>query len=295
MSDGSKRWTVRAILNWTIEYLRNQQIDSPRLDAELLLAHALDLRRLDLYLDPDRPLLAAELARFKEAVKQRAAGGSIAHIIGSKEFYAVRLQTPPGVFVPRPETEDLVEKTLLRLKAGHEGHLLDLCTGSGAIAISILREREQMTGEAVDISPLAAATARANADDAEVAARLTVHHTDAIEFLQAGPGGRYDVITCNPPYIPSADIDGLMAEVREHEPRAALDGGPDGLDLLRRLIPLLSRSLSPAGFVMIEFDGAHQTAALRQLLTAAGLPEIIVHKDLAGHDRLVEAALKGVA
>ena len=231
MSKEGKRWNIRATLDWTIEYLRKQQVDSPRLDAELLLSHALELRRLDLYLDPDRPLLPAELASFKGFVKERVAGRSIAHIIGSKEFYAVRLQTPAGVFVPRPETEELVERTLSRLPGDSNGKLLDLCTGSGAIAISILRERKQMTGEAVELSALGAETAQANSKDAKVDDRLTVLHEDASDFLlqETGP---YDVITCNPPYIPSADIDGLMAEVREYEPREALDGGPDGLDLL---------------------------------------------------------------
>jgi release factor glutamine methyltransferase len=294
MSEGSKRWTVRATLNWTIEYLRKQQVDSPRLDAELLLSHALKLRRLDLYLDPDRPLLATELASFKGIVKERVAGRSIAHIIGSKEFYAVRLQTPAGVFVPRPETEELVEKTLSHLPADCTGKLLDLCTGSGAIAISILRERKQMTGDAVELSALGAETALANCEEAGVDDRLTVHQVEAGEFLLKGTS-TYDVITCNPPYIPSADIEGLMAEVREYEPREALDGGPDGLDLLRKLLPAIPSRLRPSGFVMIEYDGAHQTPAVRQLLAHAGLTSIVVYKDLAGHDRIVEAAFKEVA
>ena len=291
MSEGDRRWTVRDILKWTIDYLRSHQVDSPRLDAELLLAHTLELRRLDLYLDPYRPLLAGELARFKSSVKERLAGRAIAHIIGSKEFYAIRLQTPPGVFVPRPETEELVEKTLARLPPDCSGRLLDLCTGSGAIAISVLRERHQMLGDAVEVTALGATTAITNCIAAEVSPRLTIHHQDAGEFLLAETG-TYDVITCNPPYIPSADIDGLMAEVRDYEPLEALDGGPDGLDLLRRLIPLMPGRLSATGFAIIEFDGSHQTAALRQLLAGSGLTAITVHKDLAGHDRLVEAWLR---
>ncbi len=291
MSEGVKRWTVRAILDWTIGYLREQQVDSLRLDAELLLAHTLGLRRLDLYLDPDRPLLTTELAGFKEIVKTRVAGRSIAHIIGSKEFYAVQLQTPPGVFVPRPETEELVEKTLTRIPVAGTSHLLDICTGSGAIAIAILRERKQMTGCAIERSRLAATTARANSEEAGTSNRLTVHLAEACEFLQSD-AGTYDIITCNPPYIPSADIDGLMVEVREYEPREALDGGPDGLDLLRKLIPLLPPRLRRSGFVMIEYDGAHQSAALRQLLFQSGFAAVTVHKDLAGQDRIVQAALK---
>lgn len=291
MSEGSKRWTVRDILKWTIDYLRSRQVDSPRLDAELLLAHALELRRLDLYLDPDRPLLPAELARFKSCVKERVTGRAIAHIIGSKEFYSIRLHTPPGVFVPRPETEELVEKALAHLPPDCDGRLLDLCTGSGAIAISILRERPQMTGDAVELTQLGATTAIANSEEAEVSARLTVHHMDAEAFLQAGTG-TYDVITCNPPYIPSADIAGLMAEVREYEPPEALDGGPDGLGLLRRLVPLMVTRLTATGFTIIEFDGAHQTTALRQLLADSGLTTIMLYKDLAGHDRLMEGRLR---
>ncbi len=294
MSEEGKRWTVRTTLNWTIDYLRKKQLESPRLDAELLLAHALDLRRLDLYLSPDRPLLPTELASFKKTVKDRMAGRSVAHIIGSKEFYAVRLQTPAGVFVPRPETEELVEKTLSHLPADCSSKLLDLCTGSGAIAISVLRERKQMTGDAVEISTLGAETAQRNSLTADVDDRLMVHQAEASEFLASGTGS-YDVITCNPPYIPSADIDGLMAEVREHEPRAALDGGPDGLDLLRKLIPAMPQRLRPTGFVMIEYDGAHQTPALRQLLATAGLTAITVFKDLAGQDRIIEGAFKAVA
>jgi release factor glutamine methyltransferase len=292
MNTGPLKWTVRSTLQWTTDYLRKHTVDSPRLDAELLLAHTLEIRRLDLYLDPDRPLVPVELARFKDLVKQRTQQKrSMAHIIGSKEFYAVKLQTPPGVFVPRPETEALVEECLLRLPTDSSARLLDLCTGTGAIAIAILSERQGMQGDAVELTEIGASTARGNAAELGLEDRLMIHCGDASNYL-AGCTTRYDLVTCNPPYIPSRDVDHLMPEVLNHEPRQALDGGVDGLDLFRTLIPQIPAVLSPEGFLIMEYDGSHQTQALQGLLGDAGFAHSTVRKDLAGHHRLLIARFK---
>jgi release factor glutamine methyltransferase len=281
-----RTWTVRAVLQWTTGYLKEKGIDSPRLDAEILLAYALDLRRLDLYLDPDRPLTPAERERFKALVRERANRRSVAHITGTRDFFNIRLATPPGVFVPRPETELLVEEALARLPEGQPLRLLDLCTGSGAVALSLLVERPEAEAEAVDLSPEAVRTATGNGQRLEVDQRLTVHQADAARFLDT-PRGPYHMITCNPPYIPTGELEHLAPEVAVHEPREALDGGDDGLDLVRALLPGILRCLVPGGWTLFEYDGPHQTAALMALMTDVGFEEIAVYRDLAGHDRII--------
>jgi len=279
-------WTVLDLLRWTTSYLKDKGCDSPRLDTELLLAHALGCTRLDLYTGPDRPLTRPELDRFRGLVRERAARHCVAHITGGREFHRLRLHTPAGVFVPRPETELLVEQVLAATQPDERFLLLDLCTGSGNVAVSILAERPAAVGTAVDISPVAVRTAADNARDAGVSDRLNVIEADARDYLSRATE-TFRFVTCNPPYVPTGEWDGLPPEIRLHEPREAVDGGPEGLDLVTGIVPLLERVLVAGGIFLMEYAGAAQTPTVRRLLASAGFVDIEIGKDLAGEDRFV--------
>jgi len=281
-------WTVLDLMRWTTRYLKEKGCESPRLDTELLLAHALGCARLELYTGPDRPLTRAELDSFRGLVRERAARHCVAHIVGEREFFRLRLHTPSGVFVPRPETELLVEQVLAATQADERFVLLDLCTGSGNVAVSILSDRPAAVGTAVDISPVAVRAATENARRAGVADRLNVVQSDARDYLSAATE-TFRFVTCNPPYVPTGEWDGLPPEIRLHEPREAVDGGTDGLELVAGLIPLLEHVLVAGGTFLMEYAGAGQTTAVRQMLAAAGFVGIEVGKDLAGEDRFVTA------
>ena len=281
-------WTTREILAWTTRYFTQHGLDSPRLDAELLLADVFKADRLQLYMDPDKPLTPHERSRFKEHIRARLSGVSVAHIVGYREFWAHRFETPRGVFVPRPETELIVELVLDRWPAGDSFKLIDLCTGSGAVAVSVLAERKAAQGVAVEVLSQVVEVARTNARTIGVDSRLQIVHQDARVFLDENTE-LADCITCNPPYIPTADLAGLPPEVSRNEPSEALDGGNGGLALVAELVPRLSRNLVPDGWFFMEFDGAHQVDAIRNLLHSSGFVEIDFHNDLAGIPRIVSA------
>ncbi len=281
-------WTVMDLLRWTTNYLKEKGCESPRLDTELLLAHALGCTRLELYTGTDRPLTRAELDRFRSLVRERAARRCVAHIIGEREFYRQRLHTPAGVFVPRPETELMVEQVLSATQPGERFVLLDLCTGSGNLAVSILAERPAAVGTAVDISPVAVRTASENARNTGVADRLNVVQSDARDYLSRA-SETFRFVTCNPPYVPTAEWEVLAPEIRQHEPREAVDGGKDGLELVMAVIPLLERVMAAGAVFLMEYAGTAQTAAVREALLRAGFVDVEVFRDLAGDDRFVSA------
>ena len=277
------------VVRWTARHMKEHGVESARLDAELLLSHTLNISRLDLYTGPDRPLTHTELGRFKNCVRDRLAGKSIAHIVGFGEFWKHRFEVTPGIFVPRPETEIIVERVLKLTESSGSFLLCDLCCGSGNIPVSVLADRPDGKGVGVDLSGDAVTAARKNAREAGIEReRLDFVQKDADAFLD-GVREHFDVITCNPPYIPSADIPGLPREVLEHEPREALDGGEDGLQLLRSIVPSCFEALLPGGHALFEYDGAHQTDALRTLLEQAGFSQCEVIRDLAGIDRIMVA------
>jgi release factor glutamine methyltransferase len=289
------RWTIDAVLRWASDDFRGRGIDSPRLDAELLLALALSSTRIGLIVDAQRPLSADELARFRELVKRRRGHEPIAYILGQREFYGRTFRVDRRVLIPRPDTEVLVETALRRtqrLSMATRG--LDLCTGSGCVAITLARERPTAFVVATDASGDALAVARDNA--LHLGAYNVAWRTgDLFDALAAGPEAtwRFDLVTANAPYVSSREIPSLPADVRDHEPRVALDGGTDGLDVVRRIVAGAPARLGPDGVLAVEV-GAGQAHAAADLFARAGFVDIAIARDYARIERVVSGVLHTV-
>lgn len=312
-----KIWTIGRILKWTEQYFKDKGIESPRLDAEVLLAHVLEKQRIYLYVHFDEPLQPAELAAYREMIKQRVLHVPVAQILGEKEFMGLTFKVTADTLVPRPDTEILVQAAVERLKAmkgeakapedealadGEEAssaanrdeaavdvsqeplRIADIGTGSGAICLSVLRYLAGTVADTVDISPAARAVAEENAASLGLQDRVTFHTGD---LLQPLVGMTFAAILSNPPYIPEADIATLAPEVRLKEPHTALSGGRDGLDFYRRLAKEAPAMLVPGGFMAFEV-GIHQAEPVAALAKANPLiarTEIL--PDYAGIDRVV--------
>jgi release factor glutamine methyltransferase len=279
-------WTILEVLNWTTTRFAERSLPSPRLDAELLAAHAFGLARIQLYAQFDRPLSADELGRFRELVKRRQAGEPVAYIVGRKEFWSLDLAVDRRVLIPRPDTETAVEAALALLPADAPVRVCDVGTGSGAIALAIKKERPQATVVAIDLSADALAVASENAQRLGLAVEF--RHGDLLAPLAAEQGvGAFDVIAANLPYVPRAEVPGLAPEVQA-EPLLALDGGDDGLDLVRRLAAAAAAQLRPGGALVLEI-GAGQAPATRAICEQGGFVRVAAHKDLGGIERVVVA------
>ncbi len=278
-------WTIGRILKWTEQYFKEKGIESPRLDAEVLLSHILGRERIYLYVHFDEPLEPAELARYREAIKQRVQRVPVAYIIGEKEFMGLTFKVTEDTLVPRPDTEILVQAAIERLRArGDAPRFADIGTGTGAICLSVLHFLPKAQADTVDISPAARAVAEENAAALEVANRVTFHTGDLLAPLA---GQCYDAILSNPPYIPDGDIAALAPEVRLKEPRTALAGGKDGLDFYRRLMADAPALLKDGSFLAVEI-GIHQAAPVAALAVPSfSRTEIL--KDYAGIERVVIA------
>lgn len=277
-------WTIGRILKWTEQYFKQKNIESPRLDAEVLLSHILGRERIYLYVHFDEPLEPTELARYREAIKQRVQRVPVAYIIGEKEFMGLTFKVTADTLVPRPDTEILVQAAVERLRArGEAPRFADIGTGSGAICLSVLHFLPKAQADTVDISPAARAIAEENAAALEVADRVTFHTGDLLAPL----AGSYDAILSNPPYIPDDDIAALAPEVRLKEPHTALAGGKDGLDFYRRLTADAPALLKDGGFLALEV-GIHQAAPVAAFAVPSfSRTEIL--KDYAGIERVVIA------
>lgn len=282
-----KIWTIGRILKWTEQYFKDKGIESPRLDAEVLLAHVLEKQRIYLYVHFDEPLQPGELAAYREMIKKRVLRVPVAQILGEKEFMGLTFKVTADTLVPRPDTEILVQAAVDRLRAmaGEEPlRFADIGTGSGAICLSVLHYLEGTVADTVDISPAARAVAEENAASLGLADRVTFHTGDLLQPLS---GISFAAILSNPPYIPEADIAKLAPEVRLKEPHTALSGGQDGLDFYRRLANEAPAMLVPGGFTAFEV-GIHQAGDVADLLKANPLidrTEIL--PDYAGIDRVV--------
>jgi len=281
-------WTVRRIVAWMQADFARRGIDNARLDADLLVAHALGVKRIALFLDPERPLIEAELTAIRALVERRRAREPIAYILGEREFYGRAFALTKDVLVPRPDTETLVDeaRAFLRGEGAPEGAVLDLCTGSGAIAVTLAAECPARSVVASDLSAAALAVARSNAARHGVEERLTLREGDL--FAVAGEGERFACITVNPPYIASAEIATLAPDVRDFEPRLALDAGDDALAFYRRIARTAGAHLVPGGALLVEV-GIGQAEEVARLFAEAGLRDVRTTRDLGGIERVVSA------
>jgi release factor glutamine methyltransferase len=281
----AERWTVLKILQWTADYFSARQIDAARLEAELLLAATLGMDRVGLYVNFERPLDPTELAAFRERVQRRARREPVQYILGETEFWSLSFHVTPAVLVPRGDTEVLVEEALSRIEGAARG--LDVGTGSGAIAVALAHEKPEIQMTALDCSLPALEVARRNALRHGVADRVNCLAGE----LAALPPGPFNMVVSNPPYIPTGDWEKLLPEVRDHEPRLALDGGEDGLEAYRHLARQAGRILVPGGWLLVEV-GIGQAKDVSALFKAGGLIEISQRDDYARIPRVVMGKTK---
>lgn len=274
-------WTAGRVLGWAASDFRERGVPTPRLEAEILLAHVLGCRRLDLYTDHDRPLDPGELTAYREAITRRRQGEPAAYVTGVKEFWSLELEVNRDVLVPRPETEILVQASLERVSGGP---LLDLGTGSGCVALAIASERPALRVHAADVSPLACAVARRNTERLGLAQRVAVVEGDLYEAVPAGT--RYEAIVTNPPYVADGELAELAPEVRS-EPWLSLAGGADGLDVIRRILGSARDHLLPGGWLLTELDPRQAATVARELGPAALGVEGEIIRDLSDRERVV--------
>jgi release factor glutamine methyltransferase len=286
--------TIAEALREAATRLRVAGLEEPRREAGTLLAHALGRDRAFLITHADDLLTAAQASGFRASVERRAAGEPFQYIAGRQEFYGLEFEVGPGVLIPRPETELLVEEALKLLKGSDAPLLCDVGTGSGCIAVALLHGRRDARGFALDLSPAALAFAARNAARHGVDERLRLLVSDCFEALRGGAHGgvRFDLVASNPPYIAESDIDGLQKEVREHEPRLALTPGGDGLAVIRRLLAEAPAFLKPGGHLLIEIGfGQHEQVA--SLFDPAVWTLLDIHRDLQGIPRTAALRLDG--
>lgn len=289
--NATQTWTVGKLLEWTTDYLRKQGSASPRLDAEVLLAHARDCQRIQLYTafdeEPPEPIRTA----FREMVRRRAEGTPVAYLVGYKEFYSHPFEVNPDVLIPRPETEHLVLEALDRAKELHSSRgadvpslmIADVGTGSGIVAITVAKHYQACSLVAIDLSPAALQVARRNADRHQVSERIEFNEGDLLTACD--PEQKFDLIVSNPPYVSEHDYGELEKSVRDFEPRSALIAGPDGSEVIVRLLDQAHARLADDGFLIFELSP--MLAARSETFVGPGWDCLAISQDLAGHARIV--------
>jgi len=280
----SIEWTIREVLNWTRGYFEAAGIVQPRLEAEILLAHTLDVERLNLYISPDQPLTVDERSRYRTVVQQRREGTPLQHLIGEVQFFGLRFRVSSEALIPRPETEELLDHILKLVPRDRGLDCLDLGTGTGVIAVCLARYFSQAVVTAVDVSRSALDLARGNAALNGMEGRITFVESDWFERVT----GSYDLIASNPPYVDEDDLKDLPTEVRDHEPRVALDGGAEGIREIARLIEDLPEHMNSNGLLLLEI-GSGQGNPVVEMLEEAGFTDVRMELDLAGKSRYAVA------
>ena len=280
-------WTVRALVNWTTTFLKNKGIESPQKEARILLGHVMDCKPIDVIARYDDEPTEAERTQFKDLIKRRVEGWPVAYLTGQREFYLLSFDVTPAVLIPRPDTETLVMQAIDALKGQHAPRILDLGTGSGCIAVSLAHQCKTATVTAVDVSPDALEVAKRNAVKHGVTERVSFVAGDLFHPLPTD--STFNLIVSNPPYVTPTEIAELAPDVRDHEPRIALDGGPDGLAFYRRITMDAAKYLAVGGRVMVEI-GWTQEPAVRALFEARPeFTDVKSFRDMGGHWRVVMA------
>ena len=296
-TSGGRRWTLLDLLNWTTNYFERAGIESPRLNAELLLAEVTGQERVMLYARFDEELAPEERARFHGLVRRRAGREPLQYLLGRAQFYGRSFRVTPAVMVPRPETELVVEKCLAKIGTGAAGlRAAEVGTGSGVVAVTLACERPALRLTATDSSAAALEVARGNAERHGVADRVSFAEGHLCEPLAPLAPEKLGLLVSNPPYVPTSQIEKLQPEVRDYEPRQALDGGPDGLSVVRELVPAASGLLAPGGWLVLEL-GEGQAQAVRDILnlTSAFEPDSIeTVRDGSGCERVMAARRKQI-
>jgi len=290
----TQAWTIGRLLNWTKQFFADKGVDSPRLAAELLLAHTLGCRKIDLYARFDRAVGDEPRAAFRALVRAAADHTPVAYLLGEKEFFSLPLNVSPAVLIPRPETETLVDRVLRAIaQAGDEqtARVLDLCTGSGCVAVAIAAHSPEAEVVAVDLAADALAVASENVARHDLGGQITLRAGDLYEALEDGDGP-FDHITANPPYVAEAELAALPLTVRAHEPTVALVAGPTGLEVIRRVVAGAPQHLVAGGTLWLEV-GFDQAEAVIKIMDADGRFDVpVTHRDALGHRRVVSAARK---
>ncbi len=282
-------WTIGRLLDWTARFLAEKGSESPRLDSEVLLADVLCCERINLYTRYDEEATPDARQRFRELVRRRIEGCPVAYLVGRKEFFSLRLEITPSVLIPRPDTECVVIECLRLAKEMPAPAILDIGTGSGAIALAVAKHHPGAKVTAMDISPDALAVAQRNAARHGLAERIRFLQGDL--FAPIPPGEKFDFILSNPPYIPHDDLPRLPVGVRDYEPHMALDGGPGGFVVFDRLAGEARNWLTSGGSLIVEI-GSPQEALARERLTALGYEVAKTIFDGSGHPRVLRAVHK---
>ncbi|MBI3408836.1 MAG: peptide chain release factor N(5)-glutamine methyltransferase [Planctomycetes bacterium] len=281
-------WTLGALLEWTAKHLAQKGAEFPRLDAEVLLAHAAGCKRIDLYgvrfgeeATPD------VRQRYRELIRRRIEGCPVAYLVGKKEFYGLEFQVGAAVLIPRPDSEHLVMEALAVAKSMATPRVLDIGTGSGNLAVALAKNLPEARVTAIDKSPEALAIARTNAEKHGAADRIRILAGDLFGPLDEAE--RFEVIVCNPPYIPTGEIKALAPGVREYEPAPALDGGPDGFAVFGRLVDEARARLAHGGYLLVEIGAPQESAARAKIGRFAEFELAPTLKDYSGHPRVLKA------
>lgn len=257
----TEEWSIGRLLDWTAQFLAKKGCEFPRLDAEVLLAHTLGCRRIDLYTRFEEPAAAAAREPFRELVRRRVEGCPVAYLVGRKEFFALEFEVNASVLIPRPESEFVVMECLRLARSLARPRVLDIGTGSGNLPIAVAKNHPGASVTAVDLSPDALAVAQRNAERHGVAGRVRFLHGDL--FAPLATDERYDFILSNPPYIAHEEMGTLPIGVRDYEPHLALDGGPGGYQVLERILAEAGGHLEPGGHLIVEI-GAPQEGPVRE-------------------------------
>lgn len=319
MSASDQPWTIGRLLNWTTDFLKEKGAESPRLDAEVLLAHVRGCKRIELYTSFEQPASEELRTKFRELIKQRAAGKPVAYLVGHREFFSLPFIVTPDVLIPRPETELLVVRAIDIAKPQPRVNdppeqletddapetpkpkpapapakpiaIADVGSGSGIVAITLAKHVPHATLTMIDVSPAALAIAKKNAERNGVSDRITAIESDLFAALPAEQ--KFDMVVSNPPYITSAEMQELAVDVRRFEPTLALEGGPQGTTVIERLIPQAAERLRPGGWLLMEISPTI-VERVEQLLEAdSRLQREPTQKDIAGLARVVQARRKG--